>query len=100
MAVQEHRQWPADRQARDAELADRSENDILGFHVLRIAKNRRGIVNRALIPAKALGSTRGSTYRFVDRNARPGVANTYQLQVVSKDGLRAFKASTTVRVRH
>jgi choice-of-anchor B domain-containing protein len=77
-----------------------TESDILGFHVWRIAKNRRGIVNRALIPAKALGRAGGATYRFVDRNARAGVANTYKLQVVSTSGVRVFKASTTVRVQH
>lgn len=75
------------------------ETDVLGFNVWRIAKNRRGIVNRVLIPAKGLGQAGGAKYRFVDRNARAGVVNTYKLQVVSKSGVRVFKASTTVRLQ-
>ena len=76
-----------------------SESDILGYNVFRYGQNRRVKLTNTLVPAKALGRAGGATYRLVDRHARPGVAYTYKLQVVTKSGLRAWKASTAVQVR-
>ena len=50
------------------------------------------------IAAKAAGRARGATYRFVDARVRPGLY-TYRLQALGADGARAWRASTTVRVR-
>jgi choice-of-anchor B domain-containing protein len=74
-----------------------SEVDTAGFNVWRFANGKKVKVNRSLIAAKAGGRAAGATYRLVDRNALPGAKYTYRLQVVSKSGVRAFKASTTVR---
>ena len=76
-----------------------SEVDAVGFNVWRYSGGKGVKVNRTLIAAKASVRAGGATYRLVDRHARPGVAYTYKLQVVNKNGLRAWKASTSVRVR-
>jgi hypothetical protein len=76
-----------------------SEVETLGFNVWRFAGAKAAKVNRTLIGAKAAGRTIGATYRLVDRQARPGRAYRYRLQVVSRDGTRACRASATTRVR-
>jgi hypothetical protein len=75
-----------------------SEGDTLGFNVWRYFRGKGVKVNRTLIDAKAAGRTGGALYRLVDRNARPG-SYTYKLQVVSKDGHRAWRARASIRVR-
>ncbi|MFN2468685.1 MAG: choice-of-anchor B family protein [Gaiellaceae bacterium] len=76
-----------------------SEREILGFNVFRDAQGRRVKVTKSLVPAKSLGQVAGARYTFVDRNVRAGTAYTYRLQVVSKDGRRAWYANSTVRAR-
>lgn len=74
-----------------------SEVDIFGFNVWRFGNGKSAKVNRTLIAAR--GQARAANYSLVDRLARPGVAYTYRLQVVTKAGKRVFRASTTVQVR-
>ncbi|MBA2356796.1 MAG: fibronectin type III domain-containing protein [Actinobacteria bacterium] len=75
-----------------------SELGVLGFDVWRSTGAKAVKVNRALVPAKAAGRAGGAAYRLVDRNLRPGTAYTYRLQVVSRDGSRAWRAATKVRL--
>ena len=56
-------------------------------------------VNRALVPAKAVGRAGGASYRFTEATARPGGRYTYRLRAISRDGKRSWRAATTVRVR-
>jgi choice-of-anchor B domain-containing protein len=77
-----------------------SEVDAAGFNVWRYRQGKGVKVNGKLIAAKAAGRTGGAAYRLVDRSARAGAKYTYKLQVVSKSGLRAWKATTTVRMQH
>ena len=75
-----------------------SEVDALGFNVWRFSPRGKGVkVNRTLLAAKAAGRTGGTHYRLLDRHVRRG-AYTYRLQVVGRDGARAWRASTAVRV--
>lgn len=72
------------------------EADTIGYNVWRFAGAKGVKVNRSLIGAK--GAAGGTTYRVLDRNARPGADYKYRLQVVSKDGKRTWRANTYVRV--
>ena len=63
-----------------------NERNITGFNVWRAGKK----LNRSLIAAKRSGTVAGATYRIVDRKARAGVAYTYRLQAVARDGSRAW----------
>ena len=77
-----------------------AELDTLGFDVWRSAAGNKALkVNRALVPAKAVGRAGGATYRVTDATARPGVRYTYRLRATSRDGKRSWRATTTVRVR-
>jgi hypothetical protein len=72
-----------------------SEANALGYNVWRFVRARGVKVNRTLVSAK--GRTGGAAYRLVDRTARPGVAYTYRLQIVGKDGRRTWSARTALR---
>jgi hypothetical protein len=74
-----------------------TEINTLGFNVWRFSHGKGVKLNRTLIAAK--GRTRGAAYTVVDRHARPGVTHTYRLELVSKDGRRAWAARTAVRVK-
>ena len=73
-----------------------SEIDALGFNVWRVSTGTSAKVNRALVAAKAAGRTRGATYSLRDRMAGRS-AYTYRLQVVHRDGSKAFVGTATVR---
>jgi sugar phosphate isomerase/epimerase len=76
-----------------------SELDVVGFNVWRIAKGRSRRLNRALVPARHAGESRGASYRLVDRSARPGVLNTYRLQRVGRNGSRSWVDTATATAR-
>jgi hypothetical protein len=73
-----------------------AETDTIGYNVWRFAGAEGVKVNRSLISAK--GAAGGTTYRVLDRNARPGADYKYRLQVVGKGGKRAWRANTDVHV--
>jgi hypothetical protein len=64
-----------------------SETGITGFNVFRTGRSGMVRVNRALIEAVGVF---GATYRLVDWAARAGVTYTYRLQIVYRDGTRAW----------
>jgi hypothetical protein len=73
-----------------------SETELAGFNVYRSGTGRTVRVNPRLIPAKRSGTTRGSTYRLVDRTARRGNSYTYRLEAVGVNGLRHARVFTTI----
>ena len=73
------------------------EGQIGGFHVYRVAGKKSTRVNRALIRAKAFGSTRGASYRLLDRKAKPRVAYTYRLEALEMSGRRQSIGSFKLR---
>jgi hypothetical protein len=64
-----------------------SETGMAGFNVFRTGPLKTVKVNRGLI--KAVGVF-GGNYRLVDRTARSGVKYSYRLQIVYRDGRRAW----------
>ena len=73
------------------------EGQIGGFHVYRVAGKKSTRVNRVLIRAKAFGSTRGASYRLLDRKAKPRVAYTYRLEVLESSGRRQWVGTFKLR---
>ena len=75
----------------------RSESGLLGFNVWRSGGGAAKKVNRTLIAAKQLGTTRGASYRLIDRAVRPRVVYEYRLQAVRRDGTRFWLGRASVR---
>jgi hypothetical protein len=76
-----------------------SETNAVGFHVWRLADGKATRVNAKLIAAKAAGRSSGAAYSLLDRTTRRGSSSTYRLQVVRRDGTRAWVARAVVRRR-
>jgi hypothetical protein len=73
-----------------------SETEIVGFDLFRSgADGRLQKLNRTVIRARHAGTSRGGSYRFLDRTARAG---TYRLRVVDFAGRRRWaQERATVR---
>jgi subtilisin-like proprotein convertase family protein len=69
-----------------------TEADVAGFDLYRGSRK----LNPSLVAAKASGALRGASYRFVDRSAPAHGVLTYRLQLIRRDGKRAFGATTTL----
>jgi hypothetical protein len=66
------------------------ESGVAGFNLYR-AKGKTSVkVNKALVRAKRSGTARGASYSVVDRAAKSGVAYTYKLQIVERNGKRSW----------
>ena len=74
-----------------------NERDIAGFNLWRGRSGASTKVNRTLVPAKRAGGVGTASYRIVDRAGRPGSRPTYLLQVVRRDGTRAWVGSTATK---
>jgi hypothetical protein len=85
----------ATRRGVDLRWRTASETRILGFNVWRFADGKGVKVNRSLVNAQDRAT--GTTYRIIDRSARPGVTYTYRVQAVGWDGKRTWSATATVR---
>lgn len=81
-----------------------NEQRIVGFNVYRRVTHKEGAdkrelkqINAELIPAKHPGTLMGDTYRFVDKNAKPGKTYRYRVEVIYNTGERVW--TNIVRVK-
>jgi hypothetical protein len=77
-----------------------SEQQLLGFNVLRMREDRTTASGRPLNPVwiPALGESGGSvSYHYLDRSAEPGVSYIYQVQGVTVEGLSSLSEGVTIR---
>lgn len=75
------------------------EGQLLGFNVYRLAGKTSVRVNKAIVAAKAAGTSRGATYKLADKAAKKGKAYTYRLQAVDLTGKRIWLAKAALRAR-
>jgi hypothetical protein len=74
-----------------------AEYDLVGFNILRRVANgdEEQTVNPVWIPALG-GFADETSYRYVDRTARPGVSYVYRIQGITTSGLSSFSEPFTV----
>ena len=65
-----------------------TEVGLLGFHVYRLRGQSAHRVTHSLIAAT--GSVAGTSYRFLDRSAKRGVAYRYRIKALNRDGTTAW----------
>jgi hypothetical protein len=75
------------------------EMGVAGFNVYRTKGKTSVKVNKALVRAKRSGTGRRAAYALTDRTARRGVAYTYKLQIVQRNGKRSFAATAPLARR-
>lgn len=77
-----------------------SEHDLVGFNVVRRTEGGGSghAINPVWIPALGNGSE-PTTYRFLDRLARPGVSYTYRVQAITTSGLTSESDPVAVQSR-
>lgn len=75
------------------------ESGVVGFNLYR-TQGKAGVkVNKTLVRAKRAGTAQGASYAVSDRTARRGVAYTYKLQIVERNGKRSFAATVPLARR-
>ena len=65
-----------------------TEVGLLGFHVYRLRGQSAHRVTHSLITA--IGSVSGTSYRFVDRSVKRGIAYRYRIKALNRDGTTAW----------
>jgi subtilisin-like proprotein convertase family protein len=76
-----------------------SEANLSGFNLIRTGAGATSRANPRPIRAKHAGTTRGGSYRFVDRHVVSGVSYTYRLELVRLNGSRVSAGAVALRVR-
>lgn len=71
------------------------ETALAGFDVYRLGAGSSAKVNRTLV--RSVGGALGTSYRVVDRAAKPGRSYVYRLQAVHLDATRSWVASARLR---
>ena len=75
-----------------------SEAGALGFEVWRSSGNSAVKIRTVLVSSHHPSGLRGSSYRVLDRNTRPGARYTYRLRVIERNGARRWASIARVSV--
>lgn len=73
------------------------ENSLLGFNLFRLQGKKQTKVNKAIVPAKAVGRAGGAKYSFADKAAKKNTKYSYKLQIIDLTGLKRFVGTTALK---